>query len=133
MMALLLAAVLVGTAGADAAAAPAPTPPQRLRSVALAPGETCPKPTGDEVVVCAPLDEPYRIPKPLRRGGAIAARNQSWSNRVATMDEVGRVAGGLPNTCSAVGTGGQTGCTQAMMRGWFADRQQMTRESAARP
>ncbi|MBB3694325.1 hypothetical protein [Sphingomonas sp. BK580] len=129
MMTLLLAAVLV--AGTAPETAPA-SPPQRVRSVALAPGETCPKPAGDEVVVCAPLDEPYRIPKPLRHA-EIAAKNQSWVNRVATMDEVGRVAGGLPDTCSAVGTGGQTGCTQSMMRAWAADRRQLARESAAVP
>ncbi|MBY9062661.1 hypothetical protein K7957_06930 [Sphingomonas yunnanensis] len=129
MMTLLLAAVLLAGTVPDAAV---PAPPQRVRSVALAPGEACPKPAGDEVVVCAPLDEPYRIPKPLRRA-EIAAKNQSWVNRVATMDEVGRVAGGLPNTCSAVGTGGQTGCTQSMMRAWAADRRQLARESATVP
>ncbi len=129
MTTLLLAAVLLAGTAPEAAV---PAPPQRVRSVALAPGESCPKPAGDEVVVCAPLDEPYRIPKPLRRA-EIAAKNQSWVNRVATMDEVGRVAGGLPNTCSAVGTGGQTGCTQSMMRAWAADRRQLARESAAVP
>ncbi|MBW6528652.1 hypothetical protein KZ813_17560 [Sphingomonas sp. RHCKR7] len=130
MMPLLLAAVLVAGAAPDDPVVPAP--PRRVRSVALAPGESCPRPAGDEVVVCAPLDEPYRIPKPLRRS-EIAAKNQSWVNRVATMDEVGRVAGGLPDTCSAVGTGGQTGCTQSMMRAWAADRRQLARESAAVP
>lgn len=117
MMALALVA-------SDAAARHAP---DRVRSIALTAGQTCPTPEPGEVVVCHPLEDAYRIPKALRRATQIAARNHSWVNRAATIDEVGRVAGGLPDTCSVVGTGGQTGCTQAMMRQWAAQRR-ATRE-----
>lgn len=101
--------------------APSDTPAQRIRSVSLNAGETCPAAAEGEVVVCATLDEPYRIPKRLRRS-EIAKQTQSWVNHVAVMDEVGRTAAGLPNTCSVVGTGGQTGCMQSMMRAWAAER-----------
>lgn len=103
-------------------------PPQRIRSVALADGRACPKPAPDEVVVCHPIEAPYRIPKSLRRS-EIAARTQSWVNRAATLDEIGRVAGGLPDTCSVVGTGGQTGCTAIMLRQWAAERREMRRKT----
>jgi len=96
--------------------------PKRIRDVTLAAGQPCPKAANDEVVVCRTLDEPYRIPKTLRNAGPIAPTNQSWVNRAATIDEVGRKAGGLPNTCSPIGSGGQTGCTAQMIRQWAAEQ-----------
>ena len=86
--------------------------PQRIRSVTLTGNEKCPVSTSpDEVIVCARAGEPFRIPKQLRNDRPIPAKNQSWVNRSATLDAVGRVAGGLPNTCSPIGSGGQTGCS----------------------
>lgn len=84
------------------------------------------------MVVCHTLEEPFRIPKALRQS-KIAEATQSWVNRVAEMDEVGRVAGGLPDTCSPVGTGGQTGCMQAMMRSWAAERRALAHDQAVIP
>ena len=113
-------------AGSDPA-----SPPRRIRSVAVEADAGCPPATGDEVVVCYRADEPYRIPKRFRRSAEIAAADQSWVNRAAAMDEIGRISGGLPNTCSATGTGGQTGCTQAMIRAWAAERRAMARDAEA--
>ncbi|WP_394646451.1 hypothetical protein [uncultured Sphingomonas sp.] len=98
--------------------------PQRVRSVTLEGSEKCPTAQGDEVVVCSRInpDEQYRIPKPLRDSAEPAAKNQAWTNRVATADQVSRVAGGLPDTCSPVGSGGQTGCALAINRAWAAER-----------
>ncbi|WP_203311052.1 hypothetical protein [Sphingomonas beigongshangi] len=96
-------------------------PPQRVRSVTLNRGEKCPQSSSNEIVVCSTLDQPYRIPKQFRDSGPIPAQNQSWVNRTATMDQVGRVAGGLPDTCSPVGTGGQSGCALAANRQWAAE------------
>ena len=90
-------------------------PPQRIRSVTLRANEPCPKGDGNEIVVCSRLDEPYRIPKRLRSTEPSAA-NRSWAARAAVADEVGRRAGGLPNTCSPVGSGGQTGCTIQLLQ-----------------
>ncbi|HEU0044896.1 hypothetical protein [Sphingomonas sp.] len=107
-------------------ASPAPTaaqePPQRIRNVQIAKGQACPKPVGDEVVVCSTLEEPYRIPSELRNDQPIARAAGSWVNRAADIDQTSRVAAGLPDTCSPVGTGGQTGCFQAQARQWAADR-----------
>ncbi|MES2042425.1 MAG: hypothetical protein V4475_01025 [Pseudomonadota bacterium] len=97
-------------------------PPKRIRDITLTAGQTCPKAENDEVVVCRTLEDPYRIPKPLRDEHPIAPQNQSWVNRAATMDEVGRKAGGLPDTCSPVGSGGATGCTAQMLRQWTAEQ-----------
>lgn len=98
-------------------------PVRRIRNIALTGTAPCPKASSpDEVVVCSRIDEPYRIPKPLRDKKPIPAQNQSWVNRTASMDQVGREAAGLPDTCSPVGSGGQTGCTSQMLRQWTAER-----------
>lgn len=126
---LLFAALVALPALAGAQTAPAATdtaasgtPPQRVRSVTLAGGQKCPESSSEEVVVCSTLEQPYRIPKQFRDSGPIPAQNQAWGNRVATQDQVGRVAGGLPDTCSPVGTGGQSGCALATNRQWAAER-----------
>ncbi len=109
-------------------------PPQRIRNVTLVGQEPCPKATGNEVVVCDRLsvDEQYRVPKELRESKADAA-TQSWVNRVATIDEVGRVAGGLPNTCSPIGTGGQTGCVTKLLRDYTAEKVDAKRRASSVP
>ncbi|WP_425228404.1 hypothetical protein [Sphingomonas sp.] len=120
-LAMIFGALAVAGAGASATAAETSDPPQRIRSVQLARGQLCPVAAPGEVVVCAPADDPYRIPAALRRS-RIAERTTSWVNRAADLDEAGRIAAGLPDTCSPIGTGGQTGCTQAMIRQWAAER-----------
>ena len=105
---------------AQTAADPA-TPPQRIRSVTLTPGQKCPPNTGDEIVVCSTLEQPYRIPKGLRDTGPVKAANQSWVNRAAAVDQASRVAGGLPDTCSPIGSGGQTGCALQANQQWVAE------------
>ncbi|MEO5866148.1 MAG: hypothetical protein ABIS14_06695 [Sphingomonas sp.] len=108
--------------GASQKQAESGQPPKRIRDISLGAGQACPKAAGDEIVVCHRLDEPYRIPKSLRNEHPIPAQNQSWVNRTATMDEVGRRAGGLPDTCSPVGSGGQTGCALQAAQNWAAEK-----------
>ncbi|MGJ3648811.1 hypothetical protein ACLB0R_10095 [Sphingomonas sp. GlSt437] len=93
---------------------------KRIRSVLLQAGQACPPAKGDEIVVCGALDEPYRIPKDLRQSEPTAA-NRSWATRAEVVDDVGRRAAGLPGTCSTVGSGGQTGCTRALLEQWTAE------------
>ncbi|WP_066795938.1 hypothetical protein [Sphingomonas soli] len=97
-------------------------PPKRVRSILLYGQEECPKPANDdEIVVCANAgDSPYRIPKSLRDQPDESAAAQPWTNRVETVEEVNRA--GLPNSCSPVGTGGQTGCTRQMIKQWYQER-----------
>ena len=106
-------------------------PPQRIRSVTLTPGQKCPPNSSEEIVVCSTLDQPYRIPKGLRDTGPVPAKNQSWVNRAANVDQVSRVAGGLPDTCSPVGTGGQTGCALQSNRQWVAEERARRAEADA--
>ncbi|TPG43347.1 hypothetical protein EAH79_06100 [Sphingomonas koreensis] len=115
-------------------AAAANKPPQRVRSVTVVGTQACPKSTSDEIVVCSRVDrdDQYRIPPKLREAPKHAANN-SWVNRAAMIDQVGREAGGLPDTCSVVGSGGQTGCSQQAMRQYSAEKRQQQREQDALP
>lgn len=133
MLRPLMMALLVAVPGVAAAQVEKSEPPARIRSILLEPGKKCPVAQGDEIVVCTPLEQPYRIPKEFRDDRPIPPTSQSWVNRAATIDEVGRVAGGLPNSCSPVGTGGQTGCTLQLIQRWQAERNQQKREGVKVP
>lgn len=112
---MLLVALLL------AAAAPADAPPQVMRTTTVFGDDPCPTATNDEIVVCGRLPEAerFRIPQKLRKPkNARVAR--PWSEQNAVLDDVARVQ--RPDSCSAVGSGGQTGCTQAMIRQWAAER-----------
>lgn len=122
LVASSLASAAAPAAAAQDAQAATGQPPQRIRDVTVAKGQPCPKSTADEVVVCRTLEDPYRIPKALRNDGPVPAASQSWVNRAATVDQVSRVAGGIPDTCSAVGTGGQSGCSKLWNQQYAADR-----------
>lgn len=126
------ALALFPTAATAQSQAESGQPPQRIRQVTLQGSEQCPKAAADEIVVCSRINpnEQYRVPKELRQPPEVPAQNQSWVNRAATVDRVGRVAGGLPNTCSPIGTGGQTGCSIAAGQAWAAEKRQARREAA---
>ncbi|MEG3122800.1 hypothetical protein [Sphingomonas sp. GB1N7] len=126
------APALAQTAKADQSAEAGSVPVQRIRNVQLKPGDPCPKGAADEIIVCGTLDDPYRIPKNLRERKPSAV-SQSWVNRAATLDDVGREAGGLPNTCSPVGSGGQTGCTTKLLRDYTAEKVDERRKASSVP
>jgi hypothetical protein len=113
ILALLAAPIAAQQAPQDAAAAEGrqDAPPQRIRNVTVYGNEACPKAEDGEVVVCQHKDaeEQFRIPEELRETEYTPAKN-SWVNKAEVVDDVSREAGGLPDTCSPVGTGGQTGC-----------------------
>jgi hypothetical protein len=108
-------------------------PPKRIRSVLLFGEEQCPKATDpDEIVVCANSgDSPYRIPKQFRNAAKTDAANQPWTNRMEYVEQVNRA--GLPNSCSAIGTGGQTGCTRQFIQQWAQERLDKKVKDAAVP
>ena len=133
LAALIAFPAMAAPAMAAAQEAQVDTPPQRIRSVTLTGGQACPKSTAGEVVVCSTIDQPYRIPKQLRDDKPIAAKNQSWVNRAASMDQIGRVAGGLPDTCSPVGTGGQSGCAMQRNQAFAAERRATESERNTQP
>jgi hypothetical protein len=106
-----------------AVAAPAPAQngsPERQADLTVYGSDPCPQSTDDEIVVChrRPEEERYRIPAPLRRSSQNP--EQSWGTRVETLDEVSRDT--RPNSCSVVGTFGQSGCTRQMIRQWYEER-----------
>ena len=82
--------------------------------------DACPLSTDEEIVVChrRPEEERYRIPAPLRRSSRNA--EQAWGSRVETLDEVSR--GTRPDSCSPVGSFGQSGCRKQMVREWYESR-----------
>ena len=132
--ALILLAAPVAAQGTDPQAETG-QPPQRVRSVTLSGAQACPRSTADEVIVCNRInpDEQYRIPKALRDTAEVPANRASWVNKAATMDQVGRVAGGLPDTCSPVGTGGQSGCALAINRAYAAEKRAAEKNDALVP
>lgn len=114
---------LFGAAPGFAEDRPATTDtPERISFLAPIGDEKCPEATGDEIVVCAPISEGdrYRIPRRLRKKPIEDMAGGSWTSAVENLDEYARL--GRPNSCSVVGSNGFTGCTQKMIRDWYAER-----------
>jgi hypothetical protein len=143
MVPLILAALLAAPAPfaaqqapQDAAAAEGrqDTPPDRIRNVVVYGEEPCPTAEEGEIVVCSrkDADEQFRIPEDLRQTEYTPAKN-SWVNKAQVVDEISREAGGLPDTCSPVGTGGQTGCFMEAARKAAAARRERQREQESIP
>ncbi len=121
---ILAAALLAAPTLASAQEGATGQSPQRVRSVTLTGKDKCPPSTETEVVVCSRInpDEQFRIPKELRNTVEAAPQNQSWVNRTVQAEQASRVAAGLPDTCSPVGTGGQSGCALALNRAYAAEK-----------
>lgn len=99
-------------------------PPERISILVAYGDDPCPRTENedeDDIVVCArkPEAERYRIPKDLREQ-ATPVGGPGWASQVANMEEAGRAL--MPGSCSVNGSAGFTGCTQAMLRQWFAER-----------
>ena len=110
------------------------TPPARTEiRLAVFGNDPCPKGVGDEIVVCArlPESERYRIPKRLRDEAKVARPEQSWVSRARDIDRTGDDQ--RPDSCSAVGSGGQTGCFQKFMRDARAQRDAARAAASAVP
>jgi hypothetical protein len=118
---LFVAALIAGPVPAQTSG-PQEEPPKRVRSILVYGDEQCPKSENpDEIVVCANAGEsPYRIPKRFRNQPKEGGASNAWTNRVETVEQFNRA--GLPNSCSPVGSGGQTGCTRAAIRQWYQER-----------
>jgi hypothetical protein len=126
---LLLAPLLLA-----AAAGPADAQAARTVNVTVYGNDPCPRGgSDDEVVVCGhrPENDRYRIPKELRRKAEDRPSEVSWASRVAGLDDAARA--GRPDSCSPVGSYGQTGCWQKMVGQWSSERQQMRSQQAGIP
>lgn len=124
MTARFALATLLLTGGAllaSSSPALAADPPERIYALVVYGDDPCPQGEGDEIVVCArkPESERYRIPKSLREkpkpmGGP------GWASQVSMMEAAGQAI--LPGSCSPNGSYGSTGCTEAMLRQWYAEK-----------
>lgn len=118
----LPAVALVAILPALVAPAPAMAQNGRVSEIIVYGTDPCPRSTDDEVVVCArkPEAERFRIPERYRQGGSRQSR-ESWANRAVAFETYGRT--GI-NSCSPVGPGGFTGCTQELINQAFKERRE---------
>jgi hypothetical protein len=86
--------------------------------------DKCPESVGDEITVCARLDESerYRIPESLRQ--LDGPQNQAWANKVKSFETVGDFG---PLSCSPAGAGGELGCTAKMIEAAYAEKRETAR------
>jgi hypothetical protein len=86
--------------------------------------DDCPQAKGDDIVVCArrPEAERYRIPPKLRqKADDFSGDRGSWTSHNEALEASTRFT--RPNSCSTVGTGGQTGCLAAALHQWYLEKQ----------
>ncbi|MCB2015085.1 MAG: hypothetical protein R3E11_12745 [Sphingobium sp.] len=123
-IALPLSAVLLWAVPAAAQETPAGPAAERIKQVIVYGNDPCPVSSADEIVVCARQDESerYRIPEELRRGEPGTTKNEAWTNRVKSIEYVGRSG---TQSCSPVGGGGFTGCFEQIARNAKAERKQL--------
>jgi hypothetical protein len=91
---------------------PAGPPAEKVTQVIVYGDDPCPQSQGDEIVVCArlPDSDRYRIPTELRTDPN-SPQVQSWASRAKSIEYVGRTG---TDSCTPIGGGGFTGCTQQM-------------------
>ncbi len=118
MIRIAISALAIGSA---AVIAIQPAEAQRNERVLIVYGDDeCPTSNGQEIVVCArlPEGERYRIPQPLRDTRDQPA-DMAWAARAESVEYVGSNG---TMSCSPVGAGGFTGCTQQMLRAARSER-----------
>jgi hypothetical protein len=120
MARLLILAALAATAAPALAQDEPASPPSRESQIEVFGRDPCPQSTDDEIVVChrRPEEERYRIPEPLRHSRDRV--EQAWGARAETMNEVSSQV--LPNSCSVIGSYGQSGCQQQFINQWYQSR-----------
>jgi hypothetical protein len=121
-IALLTAASLV--AGLALATPASAQDDERVNQVIVYGNDACPRSTSpDEITVCARKaeSERYRIPEPLR--GIDKPESRAWTDRVLAYETVGNT-GTL--SCTPIGPGGYTGCTQNFIHNAYAEKRNGT-------
>jgi hypothetical protein len=106
---LLAATAFFVVAQAQAQDVPASQPvDEKINQLIIYGDDKCPESKGDEIVVCARMDEAdrYRIPTSLR-ADPNDPRNQAMSERIKSYEYV---AASGTMSCSPSGAGGFTGC-----------------------
>jgi hypothetical protein len=116
-IALLAAAALPALYAAPAAAQDAPG--DKVNTVIIYGDDKCPESSADTITVCArlPDGERYRIPEGLRESSG--PQSEAWTNKVLAYEAVTKTG---TMSCSTVGPGGSTGCTQKMIQQAYAEK-----------
>ncbi|MGZ3173999.1 MAG: hypothetical protein ACXWI7_07575 [Croceibacterium sp.] len=120
-----LAACAIGlaapVAAQDASASQGPPEP-KVNQLIVYGEDKCPESSGNEITVCARLDESerYRIPESLR--SLEGPQNEAWANKVKSFEAVGNFG---PLSCTPVGAGGELGCTAKMIEAAYAEKRQV--------
>lgn len=119
----LLALSVLGAAALAAPAqaqTPVDTGDESYNMVIVYGDDECPQGEDGTIVVCARKaeSERYRIPEALRYTGG--PQTQAWAERVEQLEMVGKT--GIMS-CSPVGAGGFTGCTQELIAQAYADKE----------
>ncbi|MGX7896103.1 hypothetical protein [Tsuneonella sp. HG222] len=91
----------------------------RVNTLIIYGDDECPASSDSEITVCARMDENerFRIPEALR--GSDSPANKPWAERVRSFEAVGNFG---PLSCSAVGLGGELGCTAAMIQQAYEEK-----------
>jgi hypothetical protein len=118
---IITLSLLAGLAAIPAAAQQDTSGAEKINQVIVYGDDQCKPSTSDEIVVCNRLPESdrYRVPQIFRGGDPTDPRNEAWANRVVAVERVGRFG---TDSCSPVGLGGFTGCTQSMLASAKAER-----------
>lgn len=112
--------LLIGSAALSPASAQDAAGDKVVQKIVYGDDACEPSADANEIVVCMRMDEQerYRIPEKLRNDpNAIA--NTSWTERVRSMERVGNFG---TDSCSPVGAGGFTGCTQSLVQNAYAEK-----------
>jgi hypothetical protein len=93
----------------------------RINQLIVFGDDPCPPSTQNEITVCARKGESerYRIPENLRTSED--PQNVAWTERVRSYETVGAFG---TMSCSPVGAGGMTGCTQQLIDAAYAEKEQ---------
>lgn len=102
-----------------AAAQDAGTGDDKVNQLIIYGDDPCPASSGGEITVCARKaeEERFRIPEPLR--GIDRPQSEAWTNKVQAYETVGAFGN---MSCSPVGAGGASGCTQKLINQAAAER-----------
>ncbi len=115
----VLAALAAASAFASVPAAAQDNDGEKINQLIIYGDDECPVSTGDEITVCARLDESerYRIPPDLRQSDS--PEDVPWTNRVKSFEAVGDFG---PLSCSTVGLGSELGCTAKMIEAAYEEK-----------
>jgi hypothetical protein len=121
LFAIALSTTAVATVGLSAPGAAQDVGGDKVNTIIVYGDDACPPSTGEQITVCARMDEGerFRIPENLRESGSPA--NESWANRVKAFETVGEFG---PLSCSPFGAGGELGCTAKMIETAYAEKRQ---------